>query len=459
MIRKLLFLGALALSSVSASAQENAASESPPAGVEQLRHVIGEWQVRTDFLSPDGSVRASVHGTYSFEWVEPDRIVKGMSKLDGLGASGLLFYVRGDEIEMISVGQDGKVWIMTGPIDGETRETPVVTMDDGSSMKLRFTRSAIEKDRFESRMTVSTDGGDTWLPGNFQLFERCSDLGCASASAALVWNRYNDGEWAIMGFDAAGRVARLSPTGENHWVWGRRGDRLLAHGMRETPEGKQRWHAQTLAIDGMASEAMALGQSDDGQWDCHPTDGYCLLVEPKGGHDRIIRRNDEGSVVAFLEGADHGYSDPQFSNDGTKLVYRSDREGSWEVYVANPDGSDAKRLTDDAANDDVERHWYGGEGPPVFSPDGESIYWTRRFPTGGFDVWSMRADGSDKRNLTATNDGSDSYPRPSPDGRLIAFNSDRDGNDEIYVMNVDGSNVRRVTRHPATDLAPVWLDK
>ena len=44
----------------------------------------------------------------------------------------------------------------------------------------------------------------------------------------------------------------------------------------------------------------------------------------------------------------------------------------------------------------------------------------------------------------------------SPDGTRIAFSSNRDGNPEIYVMNRDGSNVRRLTNHPANDITPTW---
>jgi hypothetical protein len=116
-----------------------------------------------------------VEGVYSFEWVLEDRIVKGMSTIPAFRmASGLLFYLRPstDEIEMASVGPDGQLWVMTGPQDSETRETPVVEMPDGTRLKLRFTRFNVSKDRFESRMESSTDGGETWVHGNHQVFLR-----------------------------------------------------------------------------------------------------------------------------------------------------------------------------------------------------------------------------------------------------------------------------------------------
>lgn len=152
-----------------------AVQDLPSAAVIQLRHVVGEWDVATTFHGPDGAPGQTLDGVYSFEWVLEDKIVKGMSTIPQLEmASGLLLYVRPStsEIEMVSVGPDGRLWTMTGPQDSETRETPVVDLPNGNSIKLRFTRFNVTPDRFESRMELSSDGGETWIQGNHQLFVR-----------------------------------------------------------------------------------------------------------------------------------------------------------------------------------------------------------------------------------------------------------------------------------------------
>ncbi|MEZ5681844.1 MAG: hypothetical protein R3E14_11210 [Erythrobacter sp.] len=141
----------------------------------QLRHVIGSWDVVTTFIGPDGTEAGSFDGTYTFAWVMEDKIVQGISAIPQFNMSaGILFYLRPgtEEIEMVSVGPDGQLWTMTGPQSSETRETPVVAMPDGSTLKLRFTRFNVSQDRFESRMERSTDGGETWSLGNRQVFNR-----------------------------------------------------------------------------------------------------------------------------------------------------------------------------------------------------------------------------------------------------------------------------------------------
>ena len=149
-----------------------------PAAVEQLRHVIGLWNVETDFIGDNGTVAASVTGQYRFGWVVPDRVVSGMSTIPELNqASAILFFVRPSrhEIEMTSVGPDGTLWRMIGPDDSETRTTPNRTMSDGSTLMLRFTRYDVTPNSFQSRMESSTDGGATWSIGNRQRFVRAED--------------------------------------------------------------------------------------------------------------------------------------------------------------------------------------------------------------------------------------------------------------------------------------------
>jgi hypothetical protein len=141
--------------------------------VEELRHARGAWAVTTEFLNEDGSIARTAQGSYEFEWVIEDRVLQGSTAMPTMDLrSAILFYIREADqvIEMVSVGQDGKLWIMTGPLGGDTRYSQTFKTRDGGEAQLRFTRFNAGPDRFESRMEYSEDGGSSWKPGNHQVF-------------------------------------------------------------------------------------------------------------------------------------------------------------------------------------------------------------------------------------------------------------------------------------------------
>ena len=173
----------LLAASQGALASEPEGGDGLAAGVRQLRESIGRWDTLTEFLNEDGSVANAVTGSYEFSWVVPDRVVAGRSEIPELGQSaGILFYVNEKKaiIEMVSVGADGRLWVMTGPIDGETRTSQTYEAQDGSQGQLRFTRFHVAADRFESKMEYTSDGGKTWKPGNHQVFTRAAETPDAS---------------------------------------------------------------------------------------------------------------------------------------------------------------------------------------------------------------------------------------------------------------------------------------
>ena len=130
---------------------------------------------------------------------------------------------------------------------------------------------------------------------------------------------------------------------------------------------------------------------------------------------------------------------PAYSPDGRRIAFvRLDR-----IYVASADGRNERRLTNGP-----------GDTWPAWSPDGKRIAFTSR-RTGEFEVYVMNADGTGVKRLTfrkRRDEGAHS-PAWSPDGRLIAFASNRPTlfNPEIYVMRLDGTGVKRLTYTRGSD--------
>jgi uncharacterized protein YjdB len=134
------------------------------------------------------------------------------------------------------------------------------------------------------------------------------------------------------------------------------------------------------------------------------------------------------------------------SPDRTRIAFSSSRSGSFDLYVMDADGRNARRVTVDA----------GSEGDPVWTPDGSRILYTASPRTGVPQIMSIRADGGDPRPLTASA-GGNRNPEVSPDGRRVAFVSTRDGNPEIYETGIDGGEARRLTKTGDRENSPRYL--
>lgn len=172
----------------------------------------------------------------------------------------------------------------------------------------------------------------------------------------------------------------------------------------------------------------------------------------------IFVSNADGSGErALTEPGSLDYN-PSWSLKGDWIVFTSERAGSADLYRIHPDGSGLERLTDDPAYDDQA----------AFSPDSQRIVLVSTRASGRANLWILDT-ASQKATRLTSGDGGDFRPSWSPDGKWIAFSSDR-GSDlpaakgrwerlqvaDVYLIHPDGSGLRRISEHGGFCGGPKW---
>ncbi|UCC75982.1 MAG: PD40 domain-containing protein [Anaerolineales bacterium] len=134
---------------------------------------------------------------------------------------------------------------------------------------------------------------------------------------------------------------------------------------------------------------------------------------------------------------------PLSGSGGGRIAFATNRDGNYEIYVMNADGTDQRRLTYNPYED----------RDPVWSPDGTQIAFSN-YEAGHTDIYVINADGSNLRRLTTKGGGAPAWSR---DGARIAFSRNEPATD-LYVMNADGTGAQQLT-DTGTDRAvfsPDW---
>jgi TolB protein len=170
-----------------------------------------------------------------------------------------------------------------------------------------------------------------------------------------------------------------------------------------------------------------------------PEGARIVFYSERDGNSEIYVMRANGDDRRRL--TDHPASDgyPSFSSDGKRIAFDSDRDGNFEIYVIAADGTNTRRLTNHPSRDVAAS----------FSPDGSQIaFMSDR--TGSFQIWLMNADGSEPRQLTDF--GTNWFPQWSPDGGLLAFHVGRD----VHVLDIAKKRIARLTIDPNNGMYPSW---
>jgi Tol biopolymer transport system component len=182
----------------------------------------------------------------------------------------------------------------------------------------------------------------------------------------------------------------------------------------------------------------------------------------------IYTANSDGSDRRRLT-ASAGYdAEATLSPDGRTIVFTSVRDGDLELYLMDVDGGNVRRLT----------HRFGYDGGAFFSHDGTKIVWRASvLPTAQdsadyrallaqglvrpsrMEIWVMDADGSHMRQVTSLG-GANFAPYFTPDDRQILFSSNhhnpRGRNFDLFLVDLDGTGLEQVTTHGDFDGFPMF---
>jgi Tol biopolymer transport system component/DNA-binding winged helix-turn-helix (wHTH) protein len=179
-------------------------------------------------------------------------------------------------------------------------------------------------------------------------------------------------------------------------------------------------------------------------------DGDAILFSSGGGLWRMRVDGRGTSAGDRLTYAGARAADPALSRDGRRLVYSQHllRQNIWRADLAGDGDAIGARM--ELVPSTREDSW------PQYSPDGSRIAFLSD-RSGARQIYVCDAGGSNLRRLTSLEGGVERpYPGWSPDGRQIVFSARADSNTDLYVVDVSGGPPRRLTTEPAAEFHPQW---
>lgn len=207
-----------------------------------------------------------------------------------------------------------------------------------------------------------------------------------------------------------------------------------------------RYELITIDADGK-NEQVVLSEAKGVAEPTWSPDGKRLAVVLfRHGPGQIHVMNADGSELTNITSTNSHERSPAWSPDGSKFVFTSDRTGNQEIFSMNPDGSEPKNLSSNP----------GYDADAAWSPDGKSIAFASRRDGKAFRVYSMKADGSEQRDIFDKDQYGWIYPAWSTDGRQILYGGPEGRDVQLFVANVNGEGKQKISSGSAVNSYASW---
>ncbi|MFI5294788.1 MAG: Tol-Pal system beta propeller repeat protein TolB [Thermodesulfovibrionales bacterium] len=357
---------------------------------------------------------------------------------DDLVFTGLFTYVDSAAyIEPISQPFDPKNWtplgveaVVKGAVREDTKLTVSITLYDTSEGKAVLSKE-YQAERSLLRQlghTISNDiyGLLTGRPGVFR------------TRILFAGERRGEKDLYVMDWDGQ-RLRKLGLRSSlllsPHWS---------ADGTRAiyASERSRQWGIYLLDFLKMTEKRIFVSKGTNMAGDFFPKGNSFVFSSTKDGTPDLFTYNIDNGGLKKLTST-HGIEvSPSVSPDGQFIAFVSDRGGTPQIYVMRSDGSEVRRVS-------FEGNY---NTSPCWSPNGDRIAFSGR--RGKNQIFIVKPDGSELTQLTDAGNNED--PSFSPDGRYIAFTSDRDRAKSVYIMRANGESQHRITPKDLRAFGPRW---
>ncbi|MEO6098682.1 MAG: Tol-Pal system beta propeller repeat protein TolB [Fibrobacteria bacterium] len=273
----------------------------------------------------------------------------------------------------------------------------------------------------------------------YQLF---GEKGVAQSRIVYVNKRGGNKEISVMDYDGAGVIEVTKNKSINlmpAWVDGK--SKVL---YTSYAGGQPQFYLKDFESGKNGVFFASKGMNNSPGW--NKMDKEIVYASTMDGNTEIYRRGFPDGKPQRLTFSGSIETSPSWSPNGYEIVFISDRGGKPMVYIMDRDGSNLRAITHDG-------DYYGS---PSWSPKGDRIAFAAMDEGNNMNIMTISPDGKDPAKLT-TQAGSNENPSWSPDGRHIVYMSTRTGNAEIFMMDADGKNLKRISFSGGNSM-PKWSD-